>query len=134
MGCTAVARQAARVISQNAANRSVTVRPRTERQRDCRQPQPSAPPSWQAPDMAFTVTYTDQKDSEHGDDDIYEVLESGVLKVTSSSDEKIHYYVMDFWTGLTADLDHEEATAEGRWPSRGVVIHRLSSRTTPRGV
>lgn len=69
--------------------------------------------------MAFTVTYTDQKDSEHGDDDTYEVLESGVLKVTSSSDEKIHYYVMDFWTGLTADLDHKPGRAKKRPDGKG---------------
>ena len=58
--------------------------------------------------MAFKVTYTEYPDSEHSDDDTYEVLESGVLKVTSASDEKIRYFVMDLWKSLIADGDHEE--------------------------
>ena len=57
--------------------------------------------------MAFTVSYTDLPDSEHGDDDTYEVLESGVLKVTSPSNGKIHYFVVDLWKSLAADIDHK---------------------------
>ena len=63
--------------------------------------------------MAFTVTYTDNPDSEHGDDDTYEVLQSGVLKVTSTSDGKVSYFVMDLWKSLTADGDHEERQPKG---------------------
>lgn len=63
--------------------------------------------------MAFKVTYTEHPDSKHGDDDTYEVLESGVLKVTSLSDGKIYYYVMDLWKSLTADGDHEEGHPKG---------------------
>jgi hypothetical protein len=66
--------------------------------------------------MAFTVSYTDLPDSEHGDDDTYEVLQSGVLKVTNSSDGKIHYYVVDFWKSLAADVDHEPGYSKGAGP------------------
>ena len=57
--------------------------------------------------MGFIVYYTDLPDSEHGDDDTYEVLQSGVLKVTSPSHGRIHYYVMDFWKSVAADIDHK---------------------------
>ena len=63
--------------------------------------------------MAFIVTYSDHPDSEHGDDDTYEVLQSGVLKVTSSRDGKVSYYVVDLWKSLTADGDHEEGKPRG---------------------
>jgi hypothetical protein len=63
--------------------------------------------------MAFTVSYTDLPDSEHSDDDTYEVLQSGVLKVTGSNDGKIHYYVMDLWKSLAADGDHEPGYPKG---------------------
>jgi hypothetical protein len=66
--------------------------------------------------MAFTVTYTDLPASEHSDDDTYEVLQSGVLKVTSSGDGKINYFVMDFWKSLAADSDHEPGHPKGVGP------------------
>jgi hypothetical protein len=69
--------------------------------------------------MAFTVTYTDLPDSEHGDDDTYEVLQSGVLKVTSSTDGKIHYYVADLWKSLAADGDHAPGQPRGGPAARG---------------
>jgi hypothetical protein len=55
--------------------------------------------------MAFTVTYTDLPTDEYGDDDTYEVLQSGVLKVSSSG--KTHYSVPDVWKKVVADSDHD---------------------------
>ena len=46
------------------------------------------------------------------DDDTYEVLESGVLKVTSPIDEMVHYYVVDLWKSLAADIDHKPGRAK----------------------
>jgi hypothetical protein len=66
--------------------------------------------------MAFTVSYTDIPDSEHGDDDTYEVLRSGVLKVTSSSGGKTQYFVMDIWKKVVADSDHEAGYSKGAGP------------------
>jgi hypothetical protein len=63
--------------------------------------------------MGFTVTYTDVPDSEHGDADTYDVLQSGVLKVTSARDGKIYYYVADLWKSLTADGDHAPGQMRG---------------------
>jgi hypothetical protein len=66
--------------------------------------------------MAFTVSYTDLPTDEHGDDDTYEVLRSGVLKVTTSSSGKTHYFVMDFWKKVVADSDHEPGYSKGAGP------------------
>lgn len=66
--------------------------------------------------MAFTVSYTDLPDSEHGDDDTYEVLRSGVLKVTTSSGGKTQYFVMDLWKKVVVDSDHEPGYSKGAGP------------------
>jgi hypothetical protein len=81
-----------------------------------RQLQLSGPLSWQAPDMTFTVTYTDLPPEEHSDDDTYEVLHSGVLKVTTSSSKQTHYFVADIWKSLVADSDHEPGYPKGASP------------------
>ena len=64
--------------------------------------------------MAFTVTYTDLPTDEYGDDDTYEVLQSGVLKV--ASDGKTHYSVPDVWKKVVADSDHEPGYPKGAGP------------------
>ena len=66
--------------------------------------------------MAFTVSYTNLPDEEHGDDDTYEVLQSGVLKVTTSSSGKTHYFILDIWNKLVADSDHEPGYPKGAGP------------------
>jgi hypothetical protein len=66
--------------------------------------------------MAFTVTYTDLPTEEYGDDDTYEVLQSGVLKVTTSSSGKTHYFIMDIWKTVVADGDHESGYPKGAGP------------------
>jgi hypothetical protein len=66
-----------------------------------------------APDMAFTVTYTNLPTEENGDDDTYEVLESGVLKLKIPGRMKTYYYVPDVWQTLVADSDHEPGTKKG---------------------
>ena len=75
--------------------------------------------------MAFTVSYTDLPDSEHGDDDTYEVLRSGVLKVTNSSGGKTQYLVVDLWKKVVADSDHEPGYPKGAGPQvLGIRIPR----------
>ena len=68
--------------------------------------------------MAFTVTYTDLDlpIDEHGDDDTYEVLQSGVLKVTTSSSKQTQYSVPDLWKKVVADSDHEPGYPKGAGP------------------
>jgi len=66
--------------------------------------------------MAFTVSYTDLPTDDYGDDDTYEVLHSGVLKVTSSSSKQTHYFVADLWKSLVADSDHEPGYPKGAGP------------------
>lgn len=56
--------------------------------------------------MAFKVTYTNGPTTEHGDQDAYDFLDRGILKVTESTG-KTSYYVMDFWNSLIADPGHE---------------------------
>ena len=75
--------------------------------------------------MAFTVSDTDLPDSEHDDDDTYEVLRSGVLKVTTSSGGKTQYFVMDLWKKVVADSDHEAGYPKGAGPQvLGIRIPR----------
>ena len=66
--------------------------------------------------MAFTVSFTDLPAEEHGDDDTYEVLHSGVLKVTTASSKQTHYFVADVWKSLVADSDHEPGYQTGASP------------------
>ena len=66
--------------------------------------------------MAFTVSYTDLPTDEYGDDDTYEVLRSGVLKVTTSSSGKTQYFVMDLWKKVVTDSDHESGYSKGAGP------------------
>lgn len=56
--------------------------------------------------MAFKVTYTNGPTTEHGDQDAYEFLDRGILKITESTG-KTFYYVMDIWNSLIADPGHE---------------------------
>ena len=56
--------------------------------------------------MAFKVTYTNGPTTEHGDQDAYEFLDRGILKITASTG-KTFYYVMDLWNSLIADPGHE---------------------------
>ena len=73
--------------------------------------------------MAFTVTYTDLPTDEYGDDDTYEVLQSGVLKVASNG--KTHYSVPDVWKKVVADSDHEPGYPKGAGPQvLGIRIPR----------
>jgi hypothetical protein len=75
--------------------------------------------------MAFTVSYTDLPTEEHSDDDTYEVLESGVLKVTTASGKQTHYFVADVWKSLVADSDHEQGYPKGSGPQvLGIRIPR----------
>ena len=66
--------------------------------------------------MAFKVSYTDLPTDEYGDDDTYEVLQSGVLKVTTPTLGRTHYFVMDFWKQVDADSDHEPGYPKGAGP------------------
>jgi hypothetical protein len=66
--------------------------------------------------MAFTVSFTDLPAEEHGDDDTYEVLDSGVLKVTTSGSKQTHYFVPDVWKSLVAHSDHEPGYPKGASP------------------
>jgi hypothetical protein len=56
--------------------------------------------------MAFKVTYTNSPPTEHGDQDAYEFLDRGILKITESTG-KTSYFVMDLWNSLIADPGHE---------------------------
>jgi hypothetical protein len=56
--------------------------------------------------MGFKVTYTNSPTTEHGDQDTYEFLDRGILKITESSG-KTFYYVMDVWNSLVADPGHD---------------------------
>ena len=56
--------------------------------------------------MGFKVTYTNSPTTEHDDEDAYEFLDRGILKITESSG-KTFYYVMDFWNSLVADPGHD---------------------------
>jgi len=62
--------------------------------------------------MAFKVTYTNGPTTEHSDDDAYEFLDRGILKVTESTG-KTSYYVMDLWNSLVADPGHEPGSPRG---------------------
>jgi hypothetical protein len=62
--------------------------------------------------MAFKVTYTNGPTTEHSDEDAYEFLDRGILKVTESTG-KTSYYVMDFWNSLVADPGHEPGSPRG---------------------
>ena len=66
--------------------------------------------------MTFTGSYTDLPTDDYGDDDTYEVLHSGVLKVTTSSNGKTQYFVMDLWKKVVADSDHEPGYPKGAGP------------------
>jgi hypothetical protein len=55
--------------------------------------------------MAFKVTYTNGPPTEHGDQDAYEFLDRGILKITESSG-KTFYYVLDIWNSLVAEPGH----------------------------
>ena len=66
--------------------------------------------------MAFTVSYTNLPTEEYGDDDTYEVLQSGVLKVTTSSSKQTQYSVPDLWKKVVADSDHEPGYPKGAGP------------------
>jgi hypothetical protein len=65
--------------------------------------------------MGFKVTYTNSPATQHGDQDAYEFLDRGILKITESTG-KTSYLVMDFWNSLIADPGHEPGGTGGPAP------------------
>ena len=62
--------------------------------------------------MAFTVTFTSRASDENGDDDIYDFLDHGILKVTKATGQTA-YYALDLWNSLTAEANHEPGGPKG---------------------
>ena len=57
----------------------------------------------------------EQSGPQHGDQDAYEFLDRGILKITESTG-KTSYLVMDFWNSLIADPGHEPGGTGGPAP------------------
>ena len=57
--------------------------------------------------MTFKVKHHDEPTDDYGDEDTYEFLDDGVLKVRVSSTGKTHYFPAGVWKTLIAGDRHE---------------------------
>jgi len=57
--------------------------------------------------MAFTVRHPDGPADDYGDEDTYEFLDDGLLKVQVSSTGKSYYFPAGEWKTLIAGSGHE---------------------------
>jgi hypothetical protein len=57
--------------------------------------------------MTFTLKHPDGPADEYGDEDTYEFLNDGVLKVRVSSTGKTYYFPTGVWKTLIAGNGHE---------------------------
>ncbi|MCV7214704.1 hypothetical protein H7J51_05320 [Mycobacterium crocinum] len=75
--------------------------------------------------MGFTIKYQGALETvspeEFGDEAIYEIVEGGVLKVTSpDTDGKISYTPANAWLSLFADKNHPPGVKAQRAGAKGI--------------